>query len=199
MAIVRVTVASGATPFAAFTVNVNEPGAVGVPDSAPAGASDKPGGNEPDTLNVIADGLPEAANAYDGNVTPTVPLVAGDEAVNIGAAGAEATTTVTAVVASGATPFEAFNVNVNEPALVGVPLSTPAALRFSPGGSEATGALNVIATGIPEAAKAYGAYGKPTVPAGGVDTVIVGATGNETVQARVAGLGSVPPIFDART
>ena len=69
--------------------------------------------------------------------------------------------------ASGATPFDAVTVIGNEPAVVGVPESTPAAEIVIP---PATGVgLNAnVGAGEPETPVNAKLYGVPTVPAVGV-------------------------------
>ena len=64
-----------------------------------------------------------------------VVVVVGGVVVVVGVA-AGLTTTVRSRTASGATPFCAETVNVKEPAVVGLPASSPAGVRVRPGGSK---------------------------------------------------------------
>ena len=54
--------ASGSTPFAACTVNVEAPADVDVPDNTPAVDSVKPAGNDPDATVKVGAGFPDAVN-----------------------------------------------------------------------------------------------------------------------------------------
>ena len=169
-------VASAATPLLAVTVKVDDPAPVGAPESTPALDSERPAGNDPDdTMNVGA-GTPEAANVYE-YAAPIVPVAGGVFAVNTGATGSGAMVTVNdPVVASGATPLLAVTLNVNNPAPVGVPESTPALDSERPAGNDPDDTANVGA-GSPEAVNVY-EYPVPIVPeAGGVLEVNAGATG----------------------
>ena len=134
--IVRVGVmASGAVPFAARTVNVNVPAAVGVPARTPAAVSVRPPGRAPVfELNVIGD-VPVAVNVYGPYAVPTAPGDGGVELTNTGATGAALTTIVrTGVTAFGSVPLAAVTEKLNVPVAVGVPDRTPAGLKASPGG-----------------------------------------------------------------
>jgi hypothetical protein len=149
------TIASGPTPLEAVTVKLNVPAAVGTPDRIPMPVNIKPSGTAPDEEKVIADGLPVAANRYDGKTEPTVAVAGGVEAVNAGGDNAATTPMLTDTVASGATPFEAVTRNTYRPVLNGVPERRPAGERLRPCGKAPDDTLKLMVDGTPEAVNVY--------------------------------------------
>ncbi len=145
----------------------NEPAVVGVPESTPAalivippaivaGSTENVGAGEPV--------IPVNAKLY---ATPTVPSVGVPEKSGGVVVFSGAMSMVKLLTAAGATPLLAVTVIGNEPAVVGVPESTPAALIVIPpaivaGSTENVGAGEPV---IPVNAKLYAA---PTVPEDGV-------------------------------
>ena len=57
--------ASGLVPFAARTVNVNVPAAVGVPERTPTELIVRPPGNAPESIVKVIGVVPVAVNVYD--------------------------------------------------------------------------------------------------------------------------------------
>ena len=103
-----------------------------------------------------------------------MPL-AGVTLVMFGAADAAAMTMVTLCVALGRVPLAACTANVNEPAVVGVPLRMPLeALSVRPVGNVPV-AMDQVIGAVPVAVKVR-LYAVPTVPFGGAVLVIAGAT-----------------------
>ena len=154
--ITRVTfwVAFGAVPLAAWTVKANEPAVVGVPLTIPLVAfSVRPGGNVPVAMDQVMGVVPVAVNVRLYAV-PTVPF-GGAVLVIVGATVAVAMTMVTLWVALGSVPLAACTVNVNEPAVVGVPLRMPLVpLRARLVGNVPVAMLHVIGV-VPVAVKVW--------------------------------------------
>ena len=76
--------AAGFTPLVAVTVKLDVPAAVGVPVSAPPGASERPAGNVPAVTAKVGAGAPDAVNVWVYAVLTTP--AAGGPLVNKGAA-----------------------------------------------------------------------------------------------------------------
>jgi hypothetical protein len=93
------------------------------------------------------------------------------------------------------TPLLAVTVNVYDPAVVGVPESTPAVVRVSPGGRDPAVTV-VVGAGAPATWYVYGVYTVPTIPAG-ADPVIV--DGTPTVNADDTADRVDPVVFVAVT
>jgi hypothetical protein len=134
----------------ARTTNVNDPTAVGVPDSTPVEAfSVNPVGNEPEKVENVGLGEPVAVKVYEYAV-PGVPDAGGDSFTNEGAA---ATATVIGALSSLPPLFVARTTKVNDPPVVGVPDSTPVeAFSVNPVGNEPEKVENV-GLGVPVAVK----------------------------------------------
>ena len=137
--------ASGEVPFAARTVNVNEPVTVGGPDNTPAPVKVNPVGRTPESMVNVIGVEPNAVNVYGAYAAFTTTGDCGMEFTNTGATGAAFTTIVrVGVTALGNVPLAAVTVNVNVPAVVGVPESAPAELNVSPAGNAPELTVNVI-------------------------------------------------------
>ncbi len=171
--------AFGATPFAAVTVIGNEPAVVGVPASAPAALIVMPPATVAGLIVNVGAGepvIPVNAKLYAAFCVPAPGVP-----VKPGATPAAAIWSVSCFTASGAVPFAAVTVIGNEPAVVGVPESTPAALIVMPPAT-ACGVIVNVGAGepvIPVNAKLYAAFcvpavGVPVKP-GGVDTCPAGS------------------------
>ena len=117
--------------MAAFRLNVNDPAAVGVPDSTPAALNDKPVGTVPESTVNTGAGDPDAVNPNE-YTNPTVAAVGAPE-VNSGAC---VTTIVNGPAVTDPAELAAFTLNVNDPTLVGVPDSTPDPSRLNPSGND---------------------------------------------------------------
>ncbi len=164
--------AFGAVPLLAVTVIGNEPAVVGVPDNTPA------------ALIVIPPATVAGLIANDGAGEPVIPVnekLYGEPTVpelgvpvKLGATVAAATTSVNAFTAFGAVPLLAVTVIGNEPAVVGVPDNTPAALIVIPPATVA-GLIANDGAGEPVIPVNEKLYGEPTVPELGVP-VKLGAT-----------------------
>ena len=150
-----------------MTVIGNEPDVVGVPESAPAALIVIPPAIVAGLIENVGAGepvIPVNAKLYAAPTVPRpgVPVKSGGVSVFAGA-----TSIVNGFTASGATPLVAVTVIGNEPDVVGVPESTPAALSVIPPAIVA-GLIENVGAGepvIPVNAKLYAA---PTVPPAGV-------------------------------
>ena len=125
--IVNIFTASGATPLVAVTVTGNEPDVVGVPESTPGRAELIPPAIVAGLIENVGAGepvMPVNAKLYAAPTVPPagVPVKSGGVSVFAGA-----TSIVNVFTASGATPLVAVTVTGNEPDVVGVPESAPAA------------------------------------------------------------------------
>ena len=108
-------------------------------------------------------------------VLPTIIVVGEIVNVMVGETNCSAIAMMLLCVALGSVPLAACNVNTNEPAAVGVPLSTPlAGLSVRPGGSAPVAIDHVIGV-VPLAVNVW-LYALPVVPAGGAALVMDGAT-----------------------
>jgi phage shock protein PspC (stress-responsive transcriptional regulator) len=76
-------VSSGLVPLEAFTVKVYAPAVVGVPARV-APLNVRPGGRDPDDRVKVTGVVPDAAKVYPGYAVPTVAVVGGVSAVNVG-------------------------------------------------------------------------------------------------------------------
>ena len=129
--------AVGVVESVTFTVNVNEPDAVGVPESVPVDAARlMPAGKAPELMLQLNGVVPPLAAKVVEYAVPTCPE--GTEPVVI-VTGVTAAATVTvndlvAVCAVGVVESVTFTVNVNEPDTVGVPEIVPAVGRVKPAG-----------------------------------------------------------------
>ena len=128
----KVFTASGATPLLAVTVIGNEPAVVGVPDRNPAGLMVIPPATDAGLIANVGAGepvMPVKPKPYGVPTVapPGVPVKSGGTSVFAGAM-----TSVNVFTAFGAMPLLAVTVIGNEPAVVGVPESTPPALIVIP-------------------------------------------------------------------
>src|SRR5271167_1235941 len=177
--------AVGVVESVAFAVNVNEPDAVGVPESVPVDAARlMPAGKAPDLLLQLNGVVPPLAAKVVEYAVPTCPE--GTEPVVI-VTGETAAATVmvsdsVAVCAVGVVESVTFTVNVNEPDTVGVPESVPVdAARLMPAGKAPELMLQLNGVVPPLAAKVV-EYAVPTCPEGTEPVVIVtGETAAATV------------------
>ena len=208
MTSVNVFTASGATPFVAVTVISNEPATVGVPESTPSGLMVIPpatglglnanvGAGEPVT--------PVNANEYG---VPTVPAVGVPVKSGATSVFAGLITSVNVFTASGSTPLDAVTVIGNEPAVVGVPERTPAALIVIPpatglglnanvGAGEPVTPVNAKLYGVPDRAGAVGVpvkSGATSVFAGLITSVNVFTASGSTPLDAVTVIGNEPAV-----
>ena len=121
-------------PSVTLTVNVNAPGAVGVPPSEPADAfSVIPPGSVPVEIDQVNVPFPPAATSGWLYAVPTVPL----SSVAVVMVNAAVTVMVNDAVVVRPAASAAWSVKLNVPAAVGVPVRLPAAeLSVSPVGNE---------------------------------------------------------------
>ena len=95
--------------------------------------SDRPVGTMPDISPYVGVGVPDAAKVY-AYWLPTVAVVGGLLAVNVGVAGAFAIVTVSCPVASEPALLAAWMLKEKLPSTVGVPDNTPLPASVNPGG-----------------------------------------------------------------
>ncbi len=159
--------------FVAVTVKLYGPAVVGVPAMTPVvGFKESPTGSEPAVTAKVGAGLPVALSVVDAGA-PTVR--AGMDPLMVGATGAGATVPLKVFEAEPAM-FVAVTVNQNGPPVVGVPEMTPVVgFNVNPVGSSPAVTAKVGA-GLPLPMSVVDA-GAPTVNAGMVPPMVVGATG----------------------
>jgi hypothetical protein len=151
----------------AETLNVEVPLTSGVPVTAPLAASERPAGRAPDDTEKTGLGDPDAVNVNEYG-TPAVPD-GGAADVN---AGTSAIPTVRFPVDAEPAAFDAVTTNAKFPVSLGVPDSTPAAVRSRPVGNTPLVTANV-GPGEPDAAN-VNEYGTPILPDGGAADVKAG-------------------------
>jgi hypothetical protein len=117
-------------PSVTRTVNVEAPASTGVPRIAPFGLRDNPAGKLPDVTFHEYGGAPPSAAKDAEYATFTAP--SGKAVVDtVSAAGS--TRNETSLV-SVSVPSVSRTENEKAPAVVGIPLTMPAALKLKPGG-----------------------------------------------------------------
>jgi len=145
-------------------MKVDDPAAVGVPDIPPPLLSVKPGGRAPaDTLQLYGD-VPPVADAEELYAVPTVPFGSEVVVIEIGAVPV-AIETVYACEPAPPPESNTCSVNVNEPAVVGVPEIPPRVLNIKPGGSTPPVKFQPYGASPPLAAT-LAIYGTPAFPLG---------------------------------
>lgn len=119
-----------------FTVNVLEPGVVGVPVIAPEDDIDNPAGNEPESKENVNAPVPPVAATICEYTDPVVPA-GNDDVVIVGPDGI-----VVVYVFVFWVPKESVRVTVYvyDPPAVGVPEIVPSGANVKPGGKEDPGA-----------------------------------------------------------
>ena len=154
---------------ATFTVKLDEPAAIGVPDIVlPARLS--PAGSDPLVTDHVYGGVPPVALSACEYAAPTIPA-ANDDVVILKAAALIVNDR--AAVADADALSVTFTVKLDEPAAVGVPdIVLPA--RLSPAGSDPLVTDHVYG-GVPPVASSPCEYAAPTIPAGNDDVVTVKA------------------------
>ena len=148
-------------PPVTCTVKLDVPAALGVPLKTPAEDSVNPAGSVPEVTDQLYGGVPPVAASVWLYALPTVPAGSGLTVVIDSAAGS----TVTANAFVAVPPPVTCTVKLDVPAVVGVPLKTPAEDSVNPAGSvpEVTDQLY---GGVPPVAASVWLYALPTVPAG---------------------------------
>ncbi len=164
---VKVLTAFGVTPLLAVTVIGNEPAVVGVPDRTPAALIVIPPAIVAGLTANVGAGLPVIPVKLKLYGEPTVPPDGVPVKPGATSVFAGSTTSVNVFTAFGETPLLAVTVIGNEPAVVGVPDRTPAALIVIPPAIVAGLTANVGA-GLPVIPVKLKLYGEPTVPPDGV-------------------------------
>ena len=123
-----VAVWAGEPESVACTVKLEVPTVVGVPLSTPAVLSESPAGSVPEASDQKYGCVPPAAASVWEYASPTVPP-ARLAVVTTSGAGATVTESPFVAVCVGAPASVASTTKSKVPAVVGVPLSTPAALK----------------------------------------------------------------------
>ena len=171
-ALITIDSAALAEPVAlsvTFTVKLDEPAAVGVPDIVPPERLN-PAGSDPLTTDHVYGGVPPVAFNGCEYATPTVP--AGNEEVVM--LTAEALITIdSAALAEPVALSVTLTVKLDEPAAVGVPDIVPPE-RLNPAGSDPL-ATDHVYGGVPPVALSGCEYATPTVPAGNEEVVMLKA------------------------
>ena len=145
-------VAAAPTVSVTFTVNMAVPAAVGAPLMTPAALKFSPAGSAPAPIDQANGPVPpETANVCE-YAAPKTAFGSG-EAVVID--GAELIVNVNAFVGAAPAASVALTVKFDVPAVVGVPLSTPAALIFKPAGRAPALTDHVNGAVPPETAKFF--------------------------------------------
>ena len=152
-------------PDVAFTVNVDVPAAVGVPEIVPELLSVSPAGRLPEAIDhVTADELTASTAEYDAFTVPAGRLI-----VVILRLGPPVIVILSSLVAL-TEPDTALTVNVDVPAVVGVPEIVPELLSVSPAGRLPEAIDHVTAE---ESAASMAEYDALTVPDGRLVVVIL--------------------------
>jgi hypothetical protein len=158
----------------AFTVKVDVPAVVGVPEISPVDARDKPAGNEPLSRLHVMVPVP-VARSFAVYAVPTVPPINDALVVITGEPGAGPAGSIFMDNSFVSSPlsFSAFTVKVYVPAVVGIPAIMPVSLeRVKPNGIEPLSRLHVM--GLSPFAASVWLYADPTVPPGNDPVVISG-------------------------
>jgi hypothetical protein len=172
---------SSPSSFSAFTVKLDVPAVVGVPDIMPVvSASSKPAGNVPLSILHVMGAVPVASRVWL-YATPTSPsgrvvvVIVGD------AVGSGAITIESAFVFSPPA-FSAFTVKFDVPAAFGVPDITPVAgTRVKPPGKVPLPLTILHVMGVSPVASRVWLYAVPTSPSGKETVVMAGGTAGVVV------------------
>jgi len=156
------------------TVKEDVPAVMGVPLSTPAELKLRPGGGVPTVIAQFVYGVapPLAANVCEYAV-PTEPCGNG-EAVLITRAALMVNENTFKAVAPALSV--ACTVKVDVPAVVGVPPSTPAALKLRPGGGVPAVIAQFVYCVVPPLAANDCEYAAPTEPGGNGEAVVITRT-----------------------
>jgi hypothetical protein len=159
--------------LAALTVNVETAAAVGVPEMIPvAAARVKPAGSVSISMLQVIGAVPVASRVAVYGVLSTPP--SNDVVVMTGEPAAAAAMVMESCLVALSALLAALTVNVELPAVVGMPEITPvAAARVKPAGSEPVSMLQVIGFALVAARVAL--YATPTVPFANDVVVMAGA------------------------
>jgi hypothetical protein len=149
-----VAVSLGADESATCTVKVDDPAVVGVPESVPPLLRLRPAGKVPaETLQEYGVKPPVAASVVEYAV-PVVPPGSDEVVMESGCTEVEMVTVNDLVAVSlGDDESATCTVNVEEPAVVGVPESVPPLLRLRPAGKVPEATLQAYGVRPPDAAR----------------------------------------------
>lgn len=169
--IVRVRLRTAlAVPYVAVTVNGKDPETVGVPEILPDESRTRPAGRFPVSVHVAPVGFEARATLYD---IPAIPAWTVVVVIVIVVGVIEAAIVMLSCFVALAEPDTALTVNVDVPAVVGVPEIVPDVLSVKPAG-RLPDAIDHVAD---ELAASTAEYDALTVPEGRLAVVIVRAAG----------------------
>jgi len=158
-------------------VKTKTPAAVAVPLITPLGDSVRPSGNPPEARDHVYGVVPPVAVNVCEYAPPTLPE--GRDVVVIESGGGSIVRANDFVAVRDALS-RTWTVKFAVPAVVGVPLITPAPDSVSQVGAPVT---DHIYGGVPPVAAKLWEYAVPTVPFGSGDSVVIASGGGSTVRA----------------